>query len=107
MNHDHPVLQECYEAKAKLSQELGPQVHLFCRNIRLLEAESKKRGIRFVDLSQKESSSYAKHMSSGPLPKSYWKRKPISESWDPIAEEIKVMKAKKKATKLRRPLAIA
>ena len=46
-------------------------------------------------------------MSSGPLPKSYWKRKPISESWDPIADEIKVMKAKKKATKLRRPLAIA
>lgn len=94
MNEDHPAITELYEIKAKQSAASGHDVRRFAAIVRAHEGESKKRGIKFVNLSNKESSAYAKRMSSGPLPKNYWKRKPVRPFVDPIEEEIKAVTKK-------------
>ena len=96
MNHDHPAIQECYAAKAKLCQEFGRDDISFYRHLREKQAAAKKQGVKIVDLSTAAPSAYAKRMTSGPLPKNYWKRKPVRETWDPIADEIKAITAVKR-----------
>jgi len=92
MNSDHPIIAELYAAKAAISKMHGPQAVPFASHMRKLEAESKARGVKFVDLSSKESSAYAKRMSAGSLPKNYSKRKPVRPFVDPIEEEVKALK---------------
>ncbi len=101
---DHPAILEAYAAKETLSRQHGPQAIPFASQMRKHEAESRAKGIKFVDLSKKEPSAYAKRMRSGPLPKNYWKRKPVLPFIDPIEEETKAM-AKK--TSKKRPAATA
>ena len=92
MNTEHPIITEIYAAKQALSKMYGPSAVTFASHMRKLQAESKKRGIKFVDLSNKGPSAYAERMGSGPLPKNYWKRKPVRPFIDPIEEEIKTIK---------------
>lgn len=102
MNHDHPAIQELYAVKASQSATHHHRVVPFLTMIREHEVASRTKGIRFVDLSKKAPSAYAQRVTNGPLPKNYWRRKPVRESWDPIADEIKAATARKRASKTRR-----
>lgn len=95
---DHPAIVEAYAAKVELSKQFGPQALPFASQMRRFEAESRAKGIKFVDLSQKGPSAYAKRLASGPLPKSYWQQQPVRPFVDPIEEELKTI-AKKTAKK--------
>ncbi len=57
---DHPAIIEAYAAKALLSQHFGPEALPFASQMRRLEGESRGRCIKFVDLSRRGHSAYAK-----------------------------------------------
>ena len=104
--NDHPAIVETFAAKAALSKQFGPQALPFASQMRQFEAESRTQGIKFVDLSQKGPSAYAKRMASSPLPKNYWQRESVRPFIDPIEEELKATakKAAKKKAAVRRPI---
>lgn len=103
---DHPAIIEAYAVKAALSKQFGPQALPFASQMRQFETESRAKGIKFVDISQKGPSAYAKRKASGPLPKSYWQREAVRPFIDPIEEELKAIakKTTKKKAAVRRPV---